>query len=36
MLLLINGSKKMHCFAGDEGFLAKGSIWYFADQVQQN
>lgn len=36
MLLLINGSKKMSRFAGDEGFLAKSNIWYFADQVQHN
>lgn len=26
MLLLINGSKKMYCSAGDEGFLAKSNI----------
>lgn len=36
MLLLINGSEKMYCFAGDKGFLAKSNIWYFADQVQHN
>lgn len=36
MLLLINGSKNMYCFAGDKGFLAKSNIWYFTDQVQHN